>query len=147
MPKMYTTPVFPILYCLALTQADITAIRSEYDIPEAALQKSDRQGNASFVYSEDNHIIVVQIDDSNLDDKLTVLSLIVHEATHVKQFLCEHIGEHSPSAEFEAYTVQQITHNLFVEYEANGTKFAKEPTSTPEIVFEIDHEALNGIEI
>lgn len=145
MPKMYTTPLFPILYCLALTLADITAIRDEYDIPESILNKVESQGYASFIYSEDHNIVVVQIDDSAIDDKLTVLSLIVHEATHVKQFLCEHIGEHTPGAEFEAYTIQQISHNLFVEYEANNTKF-NDKSSPKDIVFEIDQEALNGTE-
>jgi hypothetical protein len=43
-------------------------------------------------------------------------SLLVHEATHVKQELMLRIGEDSPSKEFEAYTMQRITCELFAEY-------------------------------
>lgn len=37
---------------------------------------------------------------------------IVHEAVHGKQELMKHIGEDNPSAEFEAYTVDDIFHKL-----------------------------------
>jgi hypothetical protein len=49
-------------------------------------------------------------------DPSTVFGLLVHEATHVWQILLEHIGEDKPSREFEAYSVQNITQNLFDAY-------------------------------
>lgn len=47
-----------------------------------------------------------KIDD--LDDPTGVCALIVHECMHVTQFLMEDIGEHSPSHEFEAYTLHWV---------------------------------------
>lgn len=43
--------------------------------------------------------------------------LLIHEAVHVWQDLREAIGEEKPSSEFEAYTVQNITAELFAAYE------------------------------
>jgi hypothetical protein len=45
-----------------------------------------------------------------------VLGLIVHEAVHVWQEYCDMIGEHRPSSEFEAYTVQAIAQRLMFAY-------------------------------
>lgn len=40
--------------------------------------------------------------------RVQIAGLLAHEATHAKQMICDHIGEDSPSMEFEAYTVQAI---------------------------------------
>lgn len=39
-------------------------------------------------------------------------AMLVHEAVHVFQRVCEHIGEDSPSDEFEAYSIQAISQEL-----------------------------------
>ncbi len=48
---------------------------------------------------------------------LQIVGLIVHEAMHIWREIRESIGEHSPSAEFEAYSVQSISQNLIYAYE------------------------------
>lgn len=51
-------------------------------------------------------------------DPIEVASLLVHEATHIKQHVMRIIGEDAPSKEFEAYMMQNIAGNLmkaFVE--------------------------------
>lgn len=40
-------------------------------------------------------------------------ALIVHEATHVWQKIRQELGESRPSSEFEAYSLQAITQELF----------------------------------
>jgi len=42
-----------------------------------------------------------------------IAAVIAHEAVHVKQEICRHIGEESPSIEFEAYAVQAIFQGLY----------------------------------
>jgi len=42
--------------------------------------------------------------------------LIVHEATHIKQKIMHTIGETNPSAEFEAYMMQNISANLMLAF-------------------------------
>lgn len=46
-----------------------------------------------------------------------LLSLLVHEGTHVWQAFRDLIEEKEPSAEFEAYTMQEIFLNLINEYD------------------------------
>lgn len=43
-------------------------------------------------------------------------SLLVHEAVHIWQEIRDHIGESKPSSEFEAYTVQWLSQQLFYAY-------------------------------
>lgn len=45
-----------------------------------------------------------------------VYALLVHEAVHVWQFSRGVLGEKEPSAEFEAYAIQNIAQNLFEAY-------------------------------
>lgn len=45
-----------------------------------------------------------------------VASILVHEAVHVFQDYCKDIGEDNPSAEFEAYAIQNICQALFDAY-------------------------------
>ena len=47
---------------------------------------------------------------------IQIASMLVHEAVHVFQRYCAYIGESDPSAEFEAYSIQNITQNLLVAY-------------------------------
>ncbi len=45
-----------------------------------------------------------------------VVAMLVHEATHIKQQFMTFIGERAPSAEFEAYVMQNLTRSLLDEY-------------------------------
>lgn len=49
-------------------------------------------------------------------------AVLVHEATHIKQWFMGDIGEDEPSAEFEAYTMQSICEELFNAYQATLVK-------------------------
>ena len=47
---------------------------------------------------------------------IQIAAMLVHEAVHVFQRYCQHIGEDAPSSEFEAYSIQSIAQNLMVAY-------------------------------
>jgi len=51
-------------------------------------------------------------------DPVEVAALLVHEATHIKQRVMSVIGEDEPSAEFEAYMMQNIAGNLMQSFVA-----------------------------
>jgi len=57
-------------------------------------------------------------------DPIEVAGSLVHEAVHIFQKLCQSIGEHSPSSEFEAYSIQRIAETLMREYarQTGGSK-------------------------
>lgn len=42
--------------------------------------------------------------------------LLVHEAVHIWQHICEDLNECSPSPEFEAYSIQMISQGLIAAY-------------------------------
>jgi hypothetical protein len=63
-----------------------------------------------------NHCSIVTISDEK-QPALQKVGLIVHEAMHIWRAIRESIGEHSPSQEFEAYSIQMITQNLIAAYE------------------------------
>ena len=45
-----------------------------------------------------------------------IVGILVHEATHVWQFILEHIGEDKASPEMEAYALQAISQGLFAAF-------------------------------
>lgn len=130
----FATPLIGIKYVLSLNEKDLKQIREAFDIPENVLILSETQGLAQIIFGENQRLIVVQINDADINCQISLAALIVHEATHVKQFLCDEIGEQSPSAEFEAYTVQEITYNLLREYQNRNAKgFLKQDAFTLEL--------------
>jgi hypothetical protein len=60
--------------------------------------------------------IYVIVSEAAERDAMEVISTIVHEAVHVWQFLCEHIGERKPGLEMEAYGIQHIVEKLIDAY-------------------------------
>lgn len=49
-------------------------------------------------------------------DPVGIVGLIVHEAVHVWQYMCEYGGDESPSRETEAYAIQLIACELMAAY-------------------------------
>ena len=87
-------------------------IASQY--PEAAnkgghteMSVNDKTGEA---------IIIVTVFDGGDRDAHELIMTLVHEAVHVWQFICQHIGESSPGIEVEAYSIERIAHNLIEAY-------------------------------
>lgn len=72
-------------------------------------------------------VILVCVHPAAESDALQVLMTIVHEAVHVWQFLCEHIGEKSPGIEMEAYGIENIARGLVDAYTSTRGKGKKWP--------------------
>jgi hypothetical protein len=47
---------------------------------------------------------------------IEIAGLLVHEAVHIWQGVCEQMGEWEPSKEFEAYSIQSISQQLWEEF-------------------------------
>lgn len=73
----------------------------------------------------DQCILVTLGDEADTRDILEVYGLLVHEATHVMQYMMDNIGESFPSSEFEAYTVQHIALGLMLGYNKTRGKKRK----------------------
>ncbi len=60
------------------------------------------------------HILVTIADEPMTLAQL--VGIIAHECMHVWRFVREHMGEKKPSVEFEAYSMQAITQDIFCAY-------------------------------
>lgn len=111
----YHKSVFDVLtYCLVVTKKDAKKVIKRYKLDAGALPADI--GSDAYAYHDPNaRLVVVRLvaDDLSL---VETIGLIVHEVTHVKQYIMEQISEHSPSDEFEAYTMQEIAKNLIQDY-------------------------------
>lgn len=45
-----------------------------------------------------------------------IVGLLAHEAVHIWQEIRDTLGEHAPSREFEAYSIQNIVQQLYAEF-------------------------------
>ena len=63
-----------------------------------------------------NRACIVCIDVGDGHELAAIAALLVHEAVHVFQQHRESIGDHTPSAEGEAYGIQHIAYQLVSEY-------------------------------
>lgn len=79
-------------------------------------------GKMHTLTSEDKITCVVCIDFSTTKDHLLpeICGMLIHEAAHVWQELCDSIGEKSPSKEFEAYSIQCISQRLIADFMERG---------------------------
>lgn len=70
------------------------------------------------IFTSDNGdlAVIVSIPLRPKDEDFTVMTVLVHEAAHVWQAWCKHVGEDSPGEEVEAYAIQNIFRWLAEEY-------------------------------
>ena len=87
----------------------------------------DKAGACVHEFVDENHqaIYIVCMRYEPKQCPVTVCGMLVHEAVHVWQKHARHIGEHDPSIEFEAYSIEAIfTHllNAYSELTKKGKK-------------------------
>lgn len=88
-------------------------IAEAYPTTDARMTTFAKDGKLAMIVT-----VAERIDDK--DDPNAIIGLLVHEAVHVFQQLCEDIGERRPSSEMEAYAIQHISMNLVADYSESG---------------------------
>jgi hypothetical protein len=100
---------------LCTSQKEFDAICKYLKVPtEEWLECSARV--VTFEKRELNGINCIVCIELTHENPIGIASTLVHEATHVKQNLMRFIGEDTPSKEFEAYVMENISERLFTEY-------------------------------
>jgi hypothetical protein len=91
--------------------------------PPPFLTSANAHATTHYFTTGDDNSAIVTI--GKLDGRLMVevIGLLAHEATHIWQTVCEHVGEKAPSAEFEAYAIQWITQQLVEALSSQDKRF------------------------
>lgn len=134
-PELYVTPYLHIAYGLFPDRESLDEILTANDMP-TYLFNTHQLGYAvtmrgeyfddtnnpapkryAFVYAEQ------MLNDSNIDEARK-LAFLAHEAYHIVHYMFELMRDERPSEESIAYTLTEVTDNLFQSYfkwkEANG---------------------------
>ena len=115
----------PYYYGLCLTEKDFQRELKKLNVPlhEYSPHTGFVDGATTHYYEQGpQKIAIVCLGDVKGYNTSQLAALIAHEATHIWQVCMAEFGEHNPSAEFEAYSIQQITQNLLEDYKRQTTK-------------------------
>jgi len=77
---------------------------------------SDSAGAVHFFEKNDGHQKCAIVCTEKHGDPNETVGLLIHEAVHVWQHICEALDEDNPSREFEAYSIQAISLRLIAAY-------------------------------
>lgn len=113
----------PVYYTIATSEKIMQRELKRLKVPDKFEHVSSGSDatTQSFTDETGKQISIVCFYDHKSNPDLLNLSLIVHEAVHIWQKIRDSMGEKEPSAEFEAYSVQMISQELFLEF-ARQTK-------------------------
>lgn len=112
--------VSPLYYTLV---ANIKQLNKELDRLEVSrdrisFPKYVGHAECNFLYNKTTgkEICIVCINTGKSPDPNEICGLLVHEASHIQDYVFKLIGEKKPSEEFKAYTIQAISQELFKIY-------------------------------
>jgi hypothetical protein len=106
----------PVYYTVCTSQKMFESLLREKKIETFEGVNLGKGASTHFLKNDRNEsvAIVCLYDHKHLKEQ--VYALLAHEAIHVWQEVLEVMGEKGPSPEFEAYSIQQICQELFLEY-------------------------------
>lgn len=115
--------VSPISYALCLSEASFYKELQRLKIPPGDWGEFlILSATTHFFKTQKNEFIaIVTIGDRKRIPIIETYALLVHEAVHIWQEICEKMYERNPSIEFEAYSIQAISQDLMDSY-ARQTK-------------------------
>lgn len=111
-PKLFKTPYDSTYYTVVTSEKMYRKLLKKHDLEYLQPEGVACVATQSF---KDSLISVVCMFNHDADADFRV-GVLVHESVHVWQDFRDHIGESNPSAEFEAYTIQEIFLNILSEY-------------------------------
>ena len=115
---LFTSPYY---YRLCLTEKDFQKELKHLRLPKSSWGTwlaTDRAGATlhRFTKSNGEMCAIICLDESAYSSLVQRYSVLVHEAVHLWQYIREHISEHEPSKEFEAYMIDTLSLRLMESY-------------------------------
>lgn len=108
----------PCYYRLVLSQKDFDRELKRLKMNSTDYMKTP-QSDAVCQFLECNsgkRIVLVCIREGLKCTPVEMYGLLIHEATHIWQDWCDHVGEYNPGKETEAYAIQSISQELIYSY-------------------------------
>ncbi len=120
----------PYYTALCLSEKDFNKVLKQIALPKIEWPSflATKQAHATlhtFIKSDNKLLAVICLGKTKGKTKEQVYALLVHEAAHLWQYIKKELGETTPSAEFEAYALQNLAQGLFEAYREltkNGKK-------------------------
>lgn len=110
----------PIYYTLLLDDASFRREMRRLKVPEAEIPPFVNPGADATTHfliqgntSRECAVVCIRAGQHSVEQ---VHAMLVHEAVHIWQHIRRRIGEHSPSDEFEAYSLQWLAQQLMYAY-------------------------------
>lgn len=108
-------------YALCLSEDAFSAEMARLEVKQPPPFMATTHANACVHYFNNDEegelaILCMDLEKSKLRTPIVVAGLLVHEAVHIFQQDCEYRGEKTPSAEYEAYSIQMIAQELMWAY-------------------------------
>lgn len=124
MSNIFTAPIGQLRYIL-VTDNDrdkIVEAMGEIDMEphyaDSVIRQWDDSVARTHVWENDEWVnIVVRYDHQREGNTLQKHAVIAHEAMHIVQEIFRHVGEEAPGDEVQAYFLQEVCYNLFVEFQ------------------------------
>lgn len=113
-PEWYISPFQHIKYTLARNQIHMDLLFDDMNDVDKFLSMNCA---AQVDFYQDSAYAIVQIGDTSQRTSVEIHGLLLHESVHVWQRIRQRMGEHNPSTEFEAYSIQAIAQDLFAMFE------------------------------
>jgi hypothetical protein len=116
----------PVHYALILSEDEFHAELRRLRVPPHQWGSwASSEGNFGYGSARCHHLhchgenlalVCIAVPEDGSTSGVQIASLLVHEAVHIWQRICEIIGEVTPSSEFEAYSIQHISQELMNSY-------------------------------
>ena len=110
--------ISPVYFGLCTSERQFRAEKKRLKIKDdVSFLSCGANATVHFYHTSDRKcmaIVCIPVDKTR--DILVTYALLVHEATHIWQEICDNIGEKHPSSEFEAYGIQSIALELMRAY-------------------------------
>lgn len=111
-----TLVISPVYYTLATSPAILKKEMKRFKVNQEIGINNGKSATTNIMKNDNGEVVAIVCLYDHSVDILMIYALLVHEAVHIWQEIKENIGEREPSHEFEAYSIQKISQNLFYEY-------------------------------
>lgn len=109
----------PVYFTLCTTPAMVAQEMKRMKVTDES-KRPNVSGRAdatcNFMENDKGEVVVIVCLFDHTKEYEQRMALLVHEAVHIWQEIRSIIGERHPSSEFEAYSIQHISQQLFYEY-------------------------------